>query len=153
MDMAKDLAKEAPWALAPAAIVLAFAVDWFANILSSLRHEPGLSGVERITIFFSPGTILWAIAVVLALALLDLGRRFDPAPAHASKLRDLLPGMLFLAAAIVVVSAVIGLFAELANFGNGIDNAFSALVQYLAVLAIGVPAVWWAIKESGHTHG
>jgi hypothetical protein len=153
MEMAKDLAKEAPWALVASAIVVAFAVDWFANILSSLRHQPGLNGVDRIATFFSPGTILWALAVVLALALLDLGRRFDPTPAHPSKLRDLLPGVVFLAAAIVVVSAVIGLFAELTNFGNGIDSAFSAIVQYLAVLAIGAPAVWWAIKESGHTPG
>lgn len=153
MEMAKDLAKEAPWALAATAIVVAFGVDWFANIMSSLRHSPGLNGVDRIKLFFSPGSIEWALAIVLALALLDLGRKFDPVPAQPSKLRDLLPGVLFLAAAVVVVSAVIGLFAELTNFGNGIDLAFSAIVEYLAVLAIGVPAVWWAIKESGHTHG
>lgn len=151
--VAKDLAAEAPWALAAAAIVVAFAIAWFANIISAFRHAPGLSGADRVVTFFSPGSFTWALALILGLALLDLGRKFEPASPRHPALRHLLPLALLLGAVAVVISAVIDALVELTNFGHGIDAAFSAIIAYLGVLAIGVPAVWWAWKESGKAAG
>jgi hypothetical protein len=144
LGRAKD---HSPWVLTPAVILVAFAVAWFAGILLSFRHAPGLSGRERVQQFFEPASFSWAVAVLVALVLWVLGRRLDPPPAHKSRVGDLLPAGLFLAAAAVVVSAAIDALVELTAFGNGIDAAFSGLISYLAVLGIGAATAWWAFKE------
>ena len=145
----KEVKAHSPWVLASATIVIAFVVDWFAGIVLSFRHAPGLSGRARILQFFSPGTLAWAIAVLVGLALWVIGRRFDPVPPPKSRLSELIPVGLFLAAAVVAVSALIGVLVELSDFGNGIDAAFSGLIGYLSVFGIAAAAVWWAFKEIG----
>jgi hypothetical protein len=149
------------WMLASAAILVAFVVAWFAGILLSFRHDAGLTARARILEFFAPGTLAWAIAVLLALALFEVGRRSDPIPpADATgtvsdalrrhkRFAELLPVGLFLAAVAVTVSALVGVLVQLTNFGNGIDQAFSSLIGYLALVVLGGAATWLAHKETG----
>jgi hypothetical protein len=161
--MVHEVSGISAWMLASAAILVAFVVAWFAGILLSFRHQAGLTARERILEFFAPGTLAWAIAVLLALALFEVGRRSDPIPpadptetvsdAQRRKKRftELLPFGLFLAAAAVTVSAFVGVLVELTNFGNGIDQAFSSLISYLALVILGGAATWLAFKETGKT--
>jgi hypothetical protein len=149
-----------PWMLASATILLAFAVAWLAGIFLSFRHLPGFTGRDRVLQFFEPGSFEWALAVLLALALLEVGRRFDPAPgrdttdlpaaAHVRKthLTRWLPVGLFLAGAAVCVSSAVGVLVELTAFGNGIDAAFSNLINYLGILAVAAAATWWAFRDT-----
>jgi hypothetical protein len=151
------------WHLASAAILVAFVVSWFAGILLSFRHTPGLTARGRILQFFAPGTLGWALAVLLAIALFEVGRRVDPIPsadpaetvssAQRRKRRfvGLLPLGLFLAGAAVTVSALVGVLVELSNFGNGIDAAFSSLLSFLALVGIGAAETWLAFREYGKT--
>jgi hypothetical protein len=138
---------------------VAFFVAWFAGILLSFRHLPGLSGRARVLQFFTPGSPFWGVAVLVALTLQGLGRRFDPIPAASpsdtrppaaarqARLAELLSVGLLAAAAAVCLSAAVGILVELTNFGNGIDAAFSGLITYLAVLGLGGAATWWAYKQ------
>jgi hypothetical protein len=151
------------WMLASAAILLAFVVAWFAGILLSFRHDAALTARERVLEFFAPGSLAWAIAVLLALALFEVGKRADPVPPadptepvsdatrRKKRFAELLPFGLFLAAAAVTVSAIVGVLVELTNFGNGIDQAFSSLIGYLALVLLGGAATWLAFRETGKT--
>jgi len=142
-----ELQSHSPWVLGSAATLLAFAVGWFAGILLSFRHLGGYTARDRILQFFAPGTLAWALAILLAVALFAFGRRLEAAQDRRSHLTDLLPGGLFLAGVAVMVSALIGVLVELTNFGNGIDAAFASLIQYLAIFAIGAADTWWAHLE------
>ena len=154
-----------PWMLASATILLAFGVAWLAGVFLSFRHLPGFTGRDRVLQFFEPGSFEWALAILLALALLEVGRRFDPAPAHdtpdlpaaahvrKSHLTRWLPVGLFLAGAAVCVSSAIGVLVELTAFGNGIDAAFSALINYLGILAVAAAATWWAFRDTSRVSG
>ena len=119
-------------------------MGWFAGILLSFRHAPGITGRDRILQFFEPGQLIWALAILLALALLTTGRRFDSGPARKSRLNELVPVGLFVAGAAVMFSALVGVLVELTNFGNGIDEAFAGLIVYLAVCVIGAAETWFA---------
>jgi hypothetical protein len=145
----KEFQQQSHWVLGSAAILLAFGLEWFAGILLSFRHLPGLTGRERILQFFEPGQLIWAVAILLALSLLVVGRRLGPAPSRKSRVADLLPTGLLLAGASVALSALVGVLVDISDFGNGIDAAFSGLITYLAISGIGAAATWWAFKEMG----
>jgi hypothetical protein len=138
-----------PWVLASSAIVVAFAVAWFGGVVLSFRHASGLSGQDRVLQFFEPASFQWSVAILVALVLWVVGRRLDPGPDPAlkSRLRELLPMALFLAAMAVGISAAIDVLVELTAFGNGIDAAFSGLIDYLAILLVGAVTAWWAFQE------
>lgn len=140
----RDLKQRSPWVLASAAILLAFAATWLASILLAFRHDPFETGQERVLEFFTPGSIVWAVAVVLAVGLLAAGRRFDTAATAAVGFNEAMPTALLLAACVVAVSAAIDVLVELSNFGHGVDAALSGLLAYLAALPLGVAAAWWA---------
>jgi hypothetical protein len=156
----REISEISPWILASAAILAAFFVAWFAGILLSFRHEPGFTGRARTLQFFEPGSVFWGVAVLVALTLRELGRRFDPVPtdtssettpgatARKARLVEVLPVGLLVAAAGVCLSAVVGILVELTNFGNGIDTSFSGLFTYLAVLGLGGAAMWWAYRQT-----
>jgi hypothetical protein len=139
---------------------VAFFLAWFAGILLSFRHQPGLTGRARVLQFFSPGSLFWGVAVLVALTLQELGRRFDPVPAatpsdtrpaaaaRKARLAELLPVGLLAAAVGVCLSAVVGILVELTNFGNSVNTSFSGLITYLAVLGLGGAAVWWAYRQT-----
>jgi hypothetical protein len=142
-----ELREQSAWVLGAAAILVAFVIGWLAGILLTFRHAAGYTARDRILQFFEPGSLSWALAILLALTLLTIARRFELEPDRRSRLHDLLPAGLFLAAAAVMLSAVIGILVELTNFGNGIDAAFAALLGYVAVLLVGGAATWWAHLE------
>jgi hypothetical protein len=142
-----ELREQSAWVLGAAAILVAFAIGWLVGILLTFRHAPGLTARDRILQFFEPGSLSWALALLLALTLVTIARKFDPAPARRSGIHELLPAGLFVAAVAVVVSSVIGILVELTNFGHGIDAAFAALIGYVAVLLAGAAATWWAYLE------
>jgi hypothetical protein len=144
--MAK-LGEESAWVLGSSAILAAFALGWLAAIIWSFRHAPGFSARDRILQFLQPGTPVFALAILVALALFTIDRRFEPPPARRSRMHGLLPGGLFLAGAIVMLSAVIGIVVELTNFGGGVDAAFVSLISYAAVLLVGAVDTWWAYLE------
>jgi hypothetical protein len=149
--------------LASAAILVAFFVAWFAGIVLSFRHAAGLTARDRILQFFEPGVLGWGIAVLVAIALFELGRRSDSVSLSAeegtlsgARLRkkrfgELVPFGLFVAAAGVTVSALVGVLIQLTNFGNGIDSAFAALINDLALVGLGGAATWLGFKQLGRT--
>ncbi len=159
----REVSDISPWLLASAAILVAFIVAWFAGILLSFRHSAGLTARARILQFFAPGTLGWGLAVLVAIVLFEVGRRYAPLPradraetmsgARLRKKRfvELLPLGLSLAGAAVTVSTLIGVLVELTNFGNGIDAAFASLLNYLALVGVGAAETWLAFKETGKT--
>jgi hypothetical protein len=160
----REVSDISAWMLASAAILVAFFVAWFAGIVLSFRHAAGLTARDRILQFFEPGTLGWGVAVLVAIALFEVGRRSETmspaAPGEAlsgARLRkkrfvEWLPFGLFVAAVAVTVSAFVGVLVELSNFGNGIDSAFSALINYLALVGVGGAATWLGFKQLGRTH-
>jgi hypothetical protein len=151
--------------LASAAILVAFFIAWFAGVILSFRHAVGVTGRVRVRQFFEPGSYEWSVAILVALILLEAGRRLDPIPptsattakssaaARRSHFAHLLPLGLLLAAASIVLSAVVGILVELTDFGNGIDAAFSLLINYVAILGLGGAATWLAVVESSKSSG
>ncbi len=140
----RHLKGRSPWVLGAAAILVAFAASWFADVVLAFRHAPGATSQDRVLQFFAPGSIDWGVAILLAVCLLAAGRRFDLGTAASSVLNDALSLTLFLAAGAVGVSAAIDLLVELTNFGHGIDAALSGLVSYAAVLPLASVSAWWA---------
>jgi hypothetical protein len=159
-----EITEISSWMLATAVILVAFVVAWFTGILLSFRHAAGLTGRGRVLQFFEPGTLFWGVTVLLALALFELGHRFDPLPAadpgetpssahvRRSRLAQSLPLGLLGAGAAVCLSAFVGVLIELSNFGNGIDSAFAGLINYLAVLVLGGAAIVWSLKVIARSH-
>jgi hypothetical protein len=147
-----DADHHSPWILTSGAILVAFVVAWLSSIIRAFRHAPGLPGRDRVLEFFSPGSIVWAIAIVVAVILLSMGHHLEPVTAKRSDTAGLLPVGLFLAACIVGLSAFIDFLVELTTFGNGVNAAFAGFIQYAAVLPIAAATAWWALKETGRIH-
>jgi hypothetical protein len=132
-----------PWLVAPVAVLIAFAVSWLSSVLQSLRHAPGVHAQYRVFVFFSPGSVDWAMWILVGVAVFAWGRHLHGEAASTPQHRLISLGLMAAAAA-VTVSAVIDILVELTNFGNGIDDAVSGLVSYLAALPIAAAAGWWA---------
>jgi hypothetical protein len=159
----REVSELSAWMLASAAILVAFVVAWFAGILLSFRHSAVLGARDRVVQFFEPGQLIWAIAVLLAIALFEVGRRTEPTlpadPAEApsgpglrrKRFAQLLPFALAFAGAAVTISALVGVLVEVTNFGNGIDRAFSDLITDLALVGVGAAETWLAVKETART--
>ena len=140
----RHLKGRSPWVLGAAAILVAFATNWFADVVLAFRHAPGTTSQDRVMQFFAPGSIDWGVAVLLGVCLVAAGRRFDLGTAAPGLLNHALSLGLFVAAAAVGTSAAIDLLVELTNFGHGIDAALSGLVSYAAVLPLAAVSTWWA---------
>lgn len=132
------------WLLGAGAILVAFIITWMANVIEAFRHGPGIDSQYRIMQFFSPGSIDWGVGILLAVALLAVGRHLDPPKSEGAGHHSLITLAAFLAAGAVAASAVIDVLVELTNFGNGIDDALAGLISYLAVIPLGLVAAWWA---------
>jgi hypothetical protein len=142
----REIGAHSPWVLASAAVLLLFGVGWLASILTAFRHDPGLAGRDRLLALFAPGSMQWALAIVLAVALLAAGRRFGEGSAGVLPLDEMLPSGLLLASVAVGASAAIDLLIELTNFGNGIDAALAGFIGYGAVLPLAAVSAWWAYR-------
>jgi hypothetical protein len=147
------LRDRSPWVLAAGGVLLAFVVEWFSSALGAFRHAPGLTGQARVLLLFAPGSFEWAAAMVLGLALVAAGRRFDLGSAALDKLNEAVSIGLLLGSTAVGVSAAVGILVELASFGHGINAALSGLIGYLGVLPVAAAATWWAYRLHSSLHG
>jgi multisubunit Na+/H+ antiporter MnhF subunit len=143
------LTHRSPWVLGAGSVLVAVALTWLASALLAFRHAPGMTSQERVMQFFSPGALDWGVAVLLGVALLAAGRRFDMRMAGPDALRDAASLGLCLMALAVGVSAAIDVLVELTNFGHGVDVAFAGLIAHAAALPLAAVAAWWA--ERLHT--
>jgi hypothetical protein len=134
-----------PWLLGATALLAAFVLSWLATVIEAFRHIPGQTGQNRVLQFFGLGTVGWAGIILLGVALMAAGRRFELTSA-AGPLQNVVAAALFVAAAIVGISALIDILVELANFGHGIAQALSGLVGYLAALPVAAATGWWAYR-------
>jgi hypothetical protein len=140
----KTLERWSPWLLAPAAILVAFAVSWLSSIVQSWRSAPGVHAQYRLFEFFSPGSVDWAVWILVGVALVAMGRHVDGGTSADRPQDHLIPLALMVAAATVGLSAVIDILVEITNFGNGVIDALSGLISYLAVIPMAAAAGWWA---------
>jgi hypothetical protein len=146
------------------AILVAFAITWLSDIIDTFQHFPGLPARGRILRFFAVGDLTWALALLVAVLLLAAGIRLFAAPPRSLGTRlHLVAYVLAGAAASVLVSAVILLIVDLSLAGQhlfpqeelahvslglpaGINQAFVAALDDLAVLPIAGAAGWWAYR-------
>jgi hypothetical protein len=140
-----NLKNGSPWVLGAASVPVALAAVWLSDILLTFRHAPRETAQDRLLSLFGVGSVAWAVAVLLAAALLAAGRRFELGAASPA-LRELATLGVLAASVAVAACAAVDVLVELGNFGHGIDAAFSGLIGYLAVLPLAVAAGWWAFR-------
>ena len=150
--VATDAERHSPWVFGSGAILVAFLLGWLASIILAFRHAPLLHARGRVLQFFAPGSVFWALAIMVAVGLLATGHRLEPVTARRSDSRGVLPMALFLAAGVVGLSALIDFLVELTSFSSGVDAAFSSLVGYAAAMPLAAASAWWALKETGRIH-
>lgn len=138
---------ESPWVLGSAALLVALAAYWVGSFLLAFEHAPGLTAQERLFRMFVPGSLLWAIGALVAVALHEVGLRFDGAPAGSRPVRTELPRFLRAACLVSATAAGIDLLVELANFGHGIDRALAGIIGYFGVVVLSSAAARWAHSE------
>jgi hypothetical protein len=136
-----------PWVVGAAAILIGALVWWVGAIISALQHYPGggLDIRDRLLRLLAPGNLDWAVAVLLAVALLVLG---SSASSERTPMVSFLFQVLLLAAGAIAVFAVVNAVIELTTIGTSIDVALSGLFQYLAAVPIAGAAVLWCWRAS-----
>lgn len=148
-----DLARQPPGLLGAAAILVAYGSAWLASLLSAVRHQPGLPAQQRMLDLLGPGSMAWGAILLLAVALATLAGA--PSDAGTARARPGLPGTgavgtgavgtgLLVATGGATVAALLGILVELANFGHGIDAAFTGIVGRIGAAAVSGAALWWA---------
>ncbi len=133
---------EPVWSLAAAAVLVAYVAAWLDAVLAAVRHQPGLTAQQRLLDLFGPGSVEWGLLLLLALGFMAAGRQLPAS--RGGPVTGLVPTALLVAAGTVAAAAALGFVVELANFGHGIDAAFSGIVARLAALAASGVALWWA---------
>jgi hypothetical protein len=87
------------------------------------------------------------LAVLLGVALVAAGHRFDLSASAPVWLNDRVPAGLFIAACLSGISAAIDVLVELANFGHGIDRAIVGLIEYGSIAVLAAVTAMWARME------
>ncbi|HVA73107.1 MAG TPA: hypothetical protein VNF71_00900 [Acidimicrobiales bacterium] len=150
---AAHLREESPWMLASAGVLVALAAYWVASVVAAFEHGHHLTAQERVLRIFAPGSFVWVLGAIVAVALFSAGRRFELPPARLGPLRAPLAMALVLAGSAAVASAAMSAVVELANFGHGILAALAALLGYLGTLVLAAAAAWWANREHQESAG
>jgi hypothetical protein len=139
-----------PWVVGAAAILVSLVVYWFGSIISALAA--GLSFRERISGglfagegFLGPANYIWALAVLLAVALLVLGSSSED---KRSAVVGLLNQLLLLASGLIAAAAAVNAIVWLTDLGSSPDAALASFVQYLAAVPIAGAAALWAWRSS-----
>ena len=138
---------ESPWMLASAGVLIALGAYWFASLVGAFEHGHHLTAEDRALRVFAPGSLLWVLGAILAVALYAAGRRFEVPPARSGPIRSTLAMALVLAGAAAFASAAMSLLVELANFGNGIATALAGLIGYAGTLVLAGAVAYWANRE------
>ena len=131
-----------PWVLGAVGILAALVLFWFGSIISAFAS--GLSARERIVSFLSPGAAPWALAILLAVALLVLGSATEQRTALVGFLYQLL----LIIAAVIALAAVVNAIIELTFIGDSASFALSNFFEYLAGVPIAGAAGLWAYRSN-----
>lgn len=139
-----------PWVVGAAAILVSLAIYWFGSIISAFAS--GLSFRERISGgffggegFLGPGSYTWALAILLAVALLVLGSSNEE---KRSAVVGLLNQLLLLASGLIAAAAAVNAIVWLTDLGSSTDAALASFVQYLAAIPIAGAAALWAWRSN-----
>ncbi|MGI8492190.1 MAG: hypothetical protein ACR2KC_03425 [Acidimicrobiales bacterium] len=138
--------------MAAAGIVVALALTWFAALISTVQHSPGLGARARLLRLLSPGQVLWALALLVGVGLVVVAARAAGSPEPGAGARGDAPAVVkpllivfFVAACAVGAAAALGAIVELSYLGDSIDAAFNGFFQQLAAIPIAAATAWWAL--------
>jgi predicted lysophospholipase L1 biosynthesis ABC-type transport system permease subunit len=134
-----------PWVLGAAAILVGLAIFWLASIVSAFQHDAGYDFRQRVIHLLAPGNAAWAVAVLLAVALLALASTTED---KRSAVVGFVYQLLLLAAALITVAAVINAIIEITYIGSSFDLALSGFLGYLAAVPISAAAGLWAYRAN-----
>jgi len=132
-----------PWVVGAVAILIALVIFWLSSIIGAFGS--GLPARLRIIDFLGLGRDEWALAILLAVALLVLG---SGAADKGSSLVLLLYQVLFIAAALVALASVVNAIIEFTYIGDTPDLALAGFVGYLAGVPIAGAAALWAFRSN-----
>jgi hypothetical protein len=144
--IATDLRRlvESPWLLPAAAILLALALNWLGSLIFAFEHPAvSIDARDRILRALAPGSIEWAVVLLLCAALLRIASAGADDDAGRVWRRRLLSGT-FVASCAVGGAAAIDFIVYLTLVGRGPDSALSSALLQLAAVPVAGAAAWWA---------
>jgi hypothetical protein len=133
-----------PWVLCTIAVLVGLALSWFGSIISAFRHDQGLSARDRFVALLGNGNFDWALAVLLAVALLALA---SSEADRRSPLTALVYQVAFLASAAVAAATALAAIVQLTTVGQYPDSAISGFLTSLAACPIAAAAALWAWRS------
>jgi hypothetical protein len=128
-----------------AAILIGLVLYWAGSVVSAFQHDAGYDARQRLIHLLGPGNVAWAVAVLLAVALLVLGSAGE---AKRAPLANFLYQLLLLAAALITVASAINAFIEITYIGSSFDAAVYGFLQYLAGVPIAGAGALWAWRAN-----
>ncbi len=134
-----------PWVLGSAAILMGLVLYWAGSVLSAFQHDVGYDARQRIIHLLGPGGAPWAVAVLLAVALLVLG---SSAEAKRAPMANFLYQLLLLFAALITVASVLNAVIDLTYIGDSFDASIYGFLEYLAGAPIAGAAALWAWRAN-----
>jgi hypothetical protein len=134
-----------PWVLGSAAILMGLVLFWAGSVLSAFQHDVGYDARQRIIHLLGPGGAPWAVAVLLAVALLVLG---SSAEAKRAPMANFLYQLLLLFAALITVASVLNAVIDLTYIGDSFDASIYGFLEYLAGAPIAGAAALWAWRAN-----
>jgi hypothetical protein len=134
-----------PWVLGSAAILIGLVLYWAGSVLSAFQHDVGYDARQRIIHLLGAGGAPWAVAVLLAVALLVLG---SSAEAKRAPMANFLYQLLLLFAALITVASVLNAVIDLTYIGDSFDASIYGFLEYLAGAPIAGAAALWAWRAN-----
>jgi hypothetical protein len=134
-----------PWVLGAAAILIGLVLYWAGSVLSAFQHDAGYDARQRIIHLLGAGGAPWAVAVLLAVALLVLG---SSAEAKRAPMANFLYQLLLLFAALITVASVLNAVIDLTYIGDSFDASIYGFLEYLAGAPIAGAAALWAWRAN-----
>jgi hypothetical protein len=140
-----DALSKTPWVLGAAAILAGLVIFWLSSIISAFQHDALYDFRQRVILLLGPANAAWAVAVLLAVALLVLGSTSED---KRSAVVGFVSQLLLLAAALITVAAVINAIIEITYIGDSLDVALTGFLEYLAAVPISAAAALWAWRAN-----
>jgi hypothetical protein len=134
-----------PWVVGSAAILAGLVLFWAGSVVSAFQHDVGYDARQRLIHLLGPGNAAWAVAVLLAVALLVLG---SVGEAKRAPLATFLYQLLLLAAVLVAVASAINAVINLTYIGSSFDGAIYGFLESLAGVPIAGAAALWAWRAN-----
>jgi hypothetical protein len=134
-----------PWVVGAAAILIGLVLYWAGSVVSAFQHDVGYDARQRLIHLLGAGDVDWAVAILLAVALLVLGSSGE---AKRAPLATFLYQLLLLAAALIAVAAAINAVIDLTYIGSSFDASLYGFLEYLAAVPIAGAGVLWAWRAN-----